>query len=474
MVRQTRASTKLAETCGVAFTATKAIKTRRPHTKSRKGCVECKDRHIRCDERQPACANCETADRSCFYPPSKVPKFNQKRMPRQRHDQERRNPVTRGQREADNIDDADTNADEEHVQGSSLALRPRTHTEHVHAQKHHDLPAMSSFGQPLTQHLPGLSTASDAVSEAVFKTEHLVLLHHAVSVPNYTGANRSAVDIAIRHAVDSPYLINEVLAFTAFHLAHLYPGSARQLENLATELQTCALASFSRLTENLPINDKATAVPRFLFSAILGRHYLADTLAHSRSNFHLFIDRLAESLSLNRGIRVITPSARDTLHDSELQPFLRVVLDAQSRVTSPGAECDSLIHVIAESDLSEASASACYRTIKVLQHSFDLCRYLATEDYPQAVSTFSVHVEPGFVDLLRKYQPEALIILSFFGVLLHRCHGFWAFHNAAAYMVRAIANHLGIYWQKALEWPLHIIDTEVQNDGAESSNRPCF
>lgn len=307
---------------------------------------------------------------------------------------------------------------------------------------------------------PGLSSVPDSAPKAVFTPQHLILLHHAHTVPNITGPNRSAVDIAVRRAVDSPYLIDEVLAFTAFHLAHVYPGSAVYLRHLSTELQTRALASFTRLTETVPNDDKATAVPRFLFSGILGRHVLADTLAYCRSDFHLFIDRFVECFNLNRGIRAVIPPARDYLPNSELQPFLNVVLDAQKKITSPGTQCDPLVHLMDDSDLSEASANACRQTIEVLQWSFDLCDGLDEGEYPQSASVFSVRIEVGFVDMLRKRQPEALVILAYYGVLLHRCRSFWAFADAGAPIIRAVAEHLGSYWQNVLAWPLQVIDTE--------------
>ncbi|KYK57637.1 hypothetical protein DCS_04649 [Drechmeria coniospora] len=40
---------------------------RRSHTKSRKGCLKCKTRHIRCDEKYPQCSNCTKRKDRCPY-----------------------------------------------------------------------------------------------------------------------------------------------------------------------------------------------------------------------------------------------------------------------------------------------------------------------------------------------------------------------------------------------------------------------
>ncbi|PSN60017.1 hypothetical protein BS50DRAFT_681854 [Corynespora cassiicola Philippines] len=42
-------------------------RTRRQHTKSRGGCVECKRRHTKCDERRPVCSQCDKRSIRCQY-----------------------------------------------------------------------------------------------------------------------------------------------------------------------------------------------------------------------------------------------------------------------------------------------------------------------------------------------------------------------------------------------------------------------
>jgi Zn(2)-Cys(6) binuclear cluster domain-containing protein len=44
---------------------------RKSHTKSRKGCLQCKRRHAKCDEAKPTCSNCSRLDLKCVWP---VPK----------------------------------------------------------------------------------------------------------------------------------------------------------------------------------------------------------------------------------------------------------------------------------------------------------------------------------------------------------------------------------------------------------------
>ncbi|KAH8884257.1 hypothetical protein GQ53DRAFT_401697 [Thozetella sp. PMI_491] len=44
--------------------------TIRPHTKTRSGCVSCKQRRVKCDESKPRCSSCQRRDIECIYLPS--------------------------------------------------------------------------------------------------------------------------------------------------------------------------------------------------------------------------------------------------------------------------------------------------------------------------------------------------------------------------------------------------------------------
>ena len=494
MARQTRASAGQADSNGARVANAITARTRRSHKKSRNGCSECKKRHIRCDERQPLCTNCEVAERSCSFPPPKAGNQDTRQGQRDRATQMQRigeTVVSLHGFEIGNSSDASniyvTDAEGAHMSRAAFSQhRNHSNLEPTSEQPSHhsflgqdSIPSITRLGTntdqtpplastlqlghvqtPPVNYLNGFLSIPDAVPKAVFIPQHMILLRQADAVPNFTGSHGSVVDIAIRYAIDSTYLLDEVLAFTAFHMAHLYPQSAAQYRNLATELQTRALASFTHLTETVPIDDKETAVPRFLFSAILGRHVLSDTLVSFCSDMHLLVDRFVECFKLTSGIRSVVPPARDYLQNSEIQPFLQVILKAQSRITLSGNECDPLNRLMDDSDLNETSAEACRQTIKLLQLSFDMCKFLDEVDYPQSASSFSVGIYAGFIDVLRKHRPEALIILAYYGVLLHRCRSFWAFHDAGAAIIRTIAGHVGSYWQEALAWPLRELELE--------------
>lgn len=184
---------------------------------------------------------------------------------------------------------------------------------------------------------------------------------------------------------------------------------------------------------------------------------LAHTLVHSQSDFRSFMDRLIECLNLNRGITTVTPPARYYLRESEIGPLINVFVDAEKTIT-PGTECDALRSLVDGAGFDDATTQVYRQAVGCLQRSFDLCRCLTEEQYPQTAVVFAVSVDAGFVEELRKCRPEALVVLAWFGVLLARCRSFWAFSDAAPGMVRAIARHLGEYWGDVLSWPLQAVE----------------
>ncbi|KAL4919709.1 hypothetical protein BDW62DRAFT_199719 [Aspergillus aurantiobrunneus] len=70
LVGQTgRTPTALADiTSKTPNTHLRTNRVKRPHTKSRRGCYNCKNRRVKCQETKPACANCIHKDLDCLYP----------------------------------------------------------------------------------------------------------------------------------------------------------------------------------------------------------------------------------------------------------------------------------------------------------------------------------------------------------------------------------------------------------------------
>jgi len=63
-----------------------------------------------------------------------------------------------------------------------------------------------------------------------------------------------------------------------------------------------------------------------------------------------------------------------------------------------------------------------------------------------------------YVMLLNQRRPEALIILAYYGVVLHSYRKAWAIGDSGAALIKAISAQLGSYWGHWLLWPMQMVD----------------
>ncbi|KAK0766063.1 hypothetical protein N5P37_002005 [Trichoderma harzianum] len=497
------------------------VKTRRSHRKSRNGCSECKRRHIRCDERRPACTNCTIAERACSFPPARQPQSQLEPLP---PPQLPHSPA-----------DSHLSRKSQHSPSSCEPDHPvpwppcgpdpsSTSPESVlGAGRYRFAPAPPAGPQTLpsfTESFTNTAYHPPVPPASLFTAEHLMLFHHLSDAMSdcilARGQVKVVLDVAIRHLIDAPYLIDQLLALSALHVAFTTKpgemplnGTVASFRNQATELQTRALSSFTRITAMVPADDTATCVPRFLFASLLSNQVLAETLLQHQQpqllpyhhdvmgvhgggggggviggggasggaiSFHGFIERMVECIHLHRGVLAQVRPTWDYLMQSELYPLLHITHDANIAAVTlkSGTECTALRQMIdaaaspvsrygdaSPPRLDQASADACRVAIDSLQWAFDMHRALPEQDISHAPSAFIVTLEAEYVDVLRTLLPEALMILAYLGVLIHRCRHFWTFGTAGANLIRAIAGYLGGHWHEPLAWPLKVIEEET-------------
>ncbi|OBS22415.1 hypothetical protein FPOA_08752 [Fusarium poae] len=451
---------------------TSVAKLRRRHRKSRNGCLECKRRHIKCDEKRPVCGNCTVSERSCSFPSSAA-------------------PVSTPAQSESSLSAATPSFNEPLNSASNSGSRLQSPVDSVSSTgalyPPSSIPPPSYLGYGLNAIERGPSTtlpsftesfapdfaespiptpqpdstqgSSSAFPQLAFTNKHLILLHHfrkAALLGN--DSIDTILDIALEWSSRAPYALDQLLALSADHLAVLHPESAASYRRTATELQTRALSYFNRHAQELASHD-TYYIPRFLFSSLLSLHMLYDTLTQYRSSFHIFIERFCESVQLHRGVRSTTSNRYNDLLETPLAKFFLEVRDAAD-FGYKGDECTPLIDLIQHSDLSTATVEACLNAAHTLQWAYNVYRNLPPNRNVQAVSAFPVVLREDFVEVVRKHRPEALLVLAYYGILLHRCRHVWIVGDSGAFLIHLIAGHLGSYWQEALRWPLQELEDD--------------
>lgn len=292
---------------------------------------------------------------------------------------------------------------------------------------------------------------------------NMELLHHWSTVTYATMSPESnqqetwqttAVKIGLSH----PFLLNEILAIAAMHLAICRPERRDFYHMQATELQSVALNGFNSVQKQV---DKSNCVAILLFSSLLGVHLLANRADTRGLNSSEYLDHIQSYISLTRSVHsLVIAEWWSYLHESEIQPLTRLsAQDPQPPYNNIPSECRELCDLIDESQLQPPAIKAYNTAIDRLFWLFDIA------DIPSTLHTtirwiiaWPVQLPEEYVVLLNQRRPEALIILAYYGVFLHSYRNAWAIGDSGAALVKAISAQLGSYWSHWLLWPIRMVD----------------
>ncbi|KAL4897139.1 hypothetical protein BDV59DRAFT_85179 [Aspergillus ambiguus] len=398
---------------------------RRRHRKSRNGCIECKRRHIKCDETRPKCSQCTVSERSCEY----AEPFRR---------------VIVGQSPVSNTT----------PRSSSPCISPPG-----------DLP------------IPSTGTSSPYLLDTPpANVLHFELLHHYFTEtwPSLDKDLHAQAQIVFSSEVATislrtPYLLNEILAFSALHKSIIFSETADVQQSAfyrhhAAQLQTHALTIFNSSRDDITVTED-NCVPLFLFSGCLGMHMLCDTLVcrphNSPDDFENFLDRFVNSLRLHTGIRSITGESWSMLRQSALRP---VLLHAEAKFDSKtngrtclDTECRALIKRIESARLGPSITASYVQAVEALWRAITANDHGTSNPSVVGGTAWPVLVGMDYIDLLRRRRPEALVILAHYAVLIHDCRELWVFGDGGRFLIDSISRYLGVEWEEWLAWPLAVL-----------------
>ncbi|KAM3072140.1 hypothetical protein ACMFMF_007533 [Clarireedia jacksonii] len=311
------------------------------------------------------------------------------------------------------------------------------------------LDASSNFQPPPNR---GSSDVDSPTIGTAVNPEHIELVMHLMldkeilNLSHTMGDYSSEISHGLQIALKFPYLLHQMLAFSARHLAFLHPDRYSLYLRQAVSLQTRALSMFNVACTDV---DQSNCVPILLFSVILGHHLLADLLAESDTS----------SAEVQRGIYTIAHTTWPLLMETELQPVLSLSSAFTSR-TPMGSHCQEAAKIIeSTTDLTADQKDACRLAINYLQVGFDAI--LTENEEPgnryQMIFSWTFLAPPEFTRLLATKRPEALIVLSYYALLLHYGRAMWQVGDSGKYIFGMISDYLGPRWEDCLDYPRAII-----------------
>ncbi|KAI0476568.1 hypothetical protein GGR56DRAFT_643384 [Xylariaceae sp. FL0804] len=387
---------------------------RNAHRKSRWGCRDCKQRHVKCDETHPACTNCVKSGRTCSF--------------------------TRLQR----------------VLPLGLDIRPRQSPEssiEISLSSNLKIPIDRGFGARLS-HIADETRARYSIHQLeLFSDFENKLGQNAYCyLPKWDDLSK----ISIKEAFRSEYLMDTLIAVAAAYRSSLATGQGRAFyRDEATRLLGRSVAKFNAQREI----TESQAITAFLFTLFVGQLVIFDIFFQGGdSDLITIIERLGQCIKLHYGVReVLAP----VWHKIEaIWPC--VVSEWQSDETTPqlvrDCDCSALWEMLSRAEISDSSRQVYTSSIEALQSMLDQSSAFPLRRM-SLVQEWLVRVPAGLIDLISQRRPEALVILAHYGILLHRACKYWAVGNAGKLLVHSISTYLGDNWLWWLRWPITVVNS---------------
>ncbi|PYH42218.1 uncharacterized protein BP01DRAFT_140046 [Aspergillus saccharolyticus JOP 1030-1] len=391
---------------------------RRPHRKSRHGCLECKHRRVKCDELRPVCSNCAKRMSQCKYDSATSLLWtNDELRPRPRPNQS----GSEGPREAEST--FSTTANSLRILGK---LNGDDKPQSVARLNLSDLELMMHWCNSTYKALSRIGK-TDVIWQARVPEE----------------------------ALSHPFLMHGLLALSAIHLARTRDEVKRAAYvSIAVAHEHQALAFFR---EQLSDINASNAKAMFAFASVVVVYtfgFLHPSHAPGTDDPWACINGILQVFTLARGVQQILDKATSTIRNSDWAALFqlddyddvlpedeRLALDRLHEVNQvckgqdPAHDLTTYEHAI--ENLADLMAAAHQGVTSVRQ----ACRW-------------AMRLRTEFLQLLQEHQPLALVVVAYYCAILHRLRDVWFVDDWGIRVLKAIWQVLDDQWRPLLDQPM--------------------
>ncbi|RAK79657.1 Zn(II)2Cys6 transcription factor domain-containing protein [Aspergillus fijiensis CBS 313.89] len=388
--------------------------SRRAHSKSRHGCLQCKQRRVKCDEHQPICLRCKTKRLPCSY----------------------RAMLT-----------ASSSTPPETGTASTATTLPETTTT-----------------IPTQPPLP-------CEAEPSLNPQDLELMVQWCTHTYATLSRNHAVEwiwksVIPRRAVHDPALMHGILALSALHLAFLHTHPRRK--DYLDIAQWHHHKSISGV-RNIEALSEANASAAYALSNIIIIFTFALPLLSGNSGGgegqpSTPYDELLQIFHMSRASLKILVAVSEWVQASDLAILATAAPVGQSstdtRASTLPAFLDAALRELAllngrlGEDNSHHPSEVYGPVIRQLRVAFESTPSETKDGIITALFWWIFGLSSEFLDLLGEREPFAMVILAMFCTLMHRLRGQWWMDNWAEKVARDIRGSLGPSLASFVPWGL--------------------
>ncbi|KAF2760271.1 hypothetical protein EJ05DRAFT_474164 [Pseudovirgaria hyperparasitica] len=431
---------------------------RRNHRKSRAGCQNCKRRRVKCDEEKPACSNCIRFSIKCDYNP--LPKNSLSP-----------NDIVSSSPSPNDLNDTVI---------PRRRGRPRKNWESISAAANAKAAQDSNNDNLSTiSEDPKDSRLSLASVHQHLNVEDLELLWHYIMNTSATLAGDTlghhfyqtqAMQVAFRFS----FALHFPLALAALHIARFDKSRAEHYSYVAQRHYTTGIEELTRV---LPSVNSENCQGLYVASVLVSIYTFA--MQPRPGDFLIFNDvgGLSLWLPLLRGVRsIITTAGSQAIFSGVLAPVTNNVPGSPAgtrlamkrpRSIMPWrtqiAELGTYIESSTDPVLTPTRRALFGRALEGMQPSFASCYADSAAELaspaPNESATVMIwfyHMDPDFVACLQDKEPLALIILSYFTVLMKTMEDRWFMRGWVEHILSGIKKSVDARYSGWLRWPMEV------------------
>ncbi|KAK6837817.1 hypothetical protein RU639_001539 [Aspergillus parasiticus] len=386
--------------------------SRRSHRKSRHGCVACKRRRVKCDERQPKCSNCLNRSTECVYAPREI----------------------------------------EWMQPSQTER----------SSSHRTSPAASTTPTP-----SGWMGSSDPLPQAPdLNLSDMELLLQWCSSTYATMAHDQQFEhlyqyVLPKEGLEYPFVLHGLLALSALHIARASDYAPRaHYFSIALEHQNRALALFRPVISSINRDNSHTI---FVFASLLLQLAFAIPPSSPLIDTHDSFQDLIQAFTLCRGLREILGTSWHWVKEGKLADVFTQVDDTKKGPLPESIETAmSQLRYLNESRGRQFNGhdTDCYDT--AINHLKDMMEiYQHKPRRVEMALRWPIGLGSKYLNLLKEHDPMALVILAHYCLVLHHFRHHWWMEGWSFRVARSVWDQLHESWRPCVSWVVREVGLEV-------------
>ncbi|KAF7714731.1 Sterol uptake control protein 2 [Penicillium ucsense] len=404
---------------------------RRPHRKSRHGCLECKRRRVKCDEIRPTCSNCAKRHSECEYGSSTSLLWANEEPIVSRQSASRTSGSDNGQ------------------PSDSVLSSPSTDSLHVGMLSRLGGDGLST---------PTAAAMSTSTPTTALNLPDLELMMHWCNDTYQTLSRNESTDRVWRNAVPEealshPFLMHGILALSALHLARTGPDPSRKTAflNRAVTHQNQSLALFRELLSDI---RESNAKAMFAFASVVVVYTFGFPHTPDAQDPGSCIEDLYQVLFLARGVQQVIRSPAEYLSHTNFAPILQIE-EIQTELPDDANATINDLHEANEVCGAQNRAHETEVYTAAIDNVAEMLRWVYGGMTSNVVAgRWAIKLPSRFMELLREREPMALVLLAHFALLLHYLKHRWCFEDWCGRLAKAVWRLLDHEWRSLVHWAM--------------------